>query len=67
MINSSGALPDETEYQDVVSLLSGLRTTPPRQMVSAYLVPTETHWVAECCAAPHSLPRDLLLRSLSRS
>ncbi|MEV0666487.1 DUF4132 domain-containing protein [Actinomadura luteofluorescens] len=56
---------DDTEYQHVVSLLAGLRTTPARQMLAAYLVPTELEWVAECCAAPaHSVPREMLLRSL---
>ncbi|AXK34520.1 hypothetical protein DVA86_19580 [Streptomyces armeniacus] len=55
----------DTEYGDVVDLLAGLRTTPVRQALSAYLVPTEHAWVDECCAAPeHSMPRELLLRAL---
>ncbi|MEV4005700.1 DUF4132 domain-containing protein [Actinomadura sp. NPDC049753] len=55
----------DAEYRRVVSLIDGLRTTPARRMVAAYLVPTELEWVAECCAAPaHSVPREMLLRSL---
>lgn len=59
------AAADDTEYQEVVALLADLRTTPMRQMLGAYLVPTELDWVAECCAAPaNTMPRELLLRSL---
>ncbi|MEU8125202.1 DUF4132 domain-containing protein [Spirillospora sp. NPDC049024] len=56
---------DDAEYRNVVSLLAGLRTTPARQMLAAYLVPTELEWVAECCAAPANIVRrEMLLRSL---
>ncbi|MFI0356074.1 DUF4132 domain-containing protein [Actinomadura sp. 9N407] len=59
------ATADDTEYQEVVALLGGLRTSPARQMLAAYLVPTQLDWVAECCAAPaNTMPRDLLLQSL---
>ncbi|TDD64968.1 hypothetical protein E1293_40880 [Actinomadura darangshiensis] len=59
------AIADDTAYQEVVELLGGLRTTPFRQVLGAYLVPTEQGWVAECCAAlANTMPRDLLLRSL---
>ncbi|MFD0533517.1 hypothetical protein ACFQY7_06690 [Actinomadura luteofluorescens] len=56
---------DDAEYRHIVSLLAGLRTTPARRILAAYLVPTELDWVAECCAAPaNSVPREMLLRSL---
>ncbi|KAB2382714.1 DUF4132 domain-containing protein [Actinomadura montaniterrae] len=56
---------DEAAYREAVEVLAGLRTTPMRRMIAAYLVPTELDWVAECCALPeHTVPRELLLRSL---
>ncbi|NDU72997.1 DUF4132 domain-containing protein [Actinomadura sp. DSM 109109] len=56
---------DDAEYRHVVSLLAGLRTTPARRTLAAYLVPSELGWVAECCASPAgSVSRELLLRSL---
>ncbi|MEO3823258.1 DUF4132 domain-containing protein [Actinomadura sp. B10D3] len=59
------AAADDAAYREAVALLSGLRTTPSRRMVAAYLVPTELEWVAERCAAPaNTMPRELLLRSL---
>ena len=59
------AAADETEYQEVVALLADLRTTSMRQVLGAYLAPTELDWVAECCAAPtDTMMRELLLRSL---
>ncbi|WP_258940886.1 DUF4132 domain-containing protein [Actinomadura luteofluorescens] len=56
---------DDAEYRHIVSLLAGLRTTPARRILAAYLVPTELDWVAERCAAlANSVPREMLLRSL---
>lgn len=59
------AAPDAA-YRDVVELLTPLRTTPARQVISAYLVPTELDWVAACCTAATAdqHPRQLLLRAL---
>ncbi|MDA2814760.1 hypothetical protein O4J56_29215 [Nocardiopsis sp. RSe5-2] len=59
------AVAPDDEYRGVVDLLAGLRTTPKRRVISAYLVPTEQHWTAECCA-PDAPPvaKELLLRSL---
>ncbi|GAA0247015.1 hypothetical protein GCM10009527_049530 [Actinomadura nitritigenes] len=55
----------DAAYREAVAVLAGLRTTPMRRMVAAYLVPTELDWVAECCALPEgAVPRELLLRSL---
>lgn len=58
------AAPD-AEYREAVARLGGLRASPSRRMLGAYLVPTESAWVAECCAEPaDAVPRTLLLRSL---
>lgn len=55
----------DAEYREVVELLAGVRTSPLRRMLAAYLVPTEAEWVAGCCAEPaNAVPRELLLRSL---
>ncbi|MFV2171689.1 DUF4132 domain-containing protein [Actinomadura sp. LOL_016] len=55
----------DAEYREVVGLLAGVRTSPLRRMLAAYLVPTEAEWVAGCCAEPaDAVPRQLLLRSL---
>ncbi len=60
----------DDEYRAAVSALAGHRTSAGQRLVASYLVPTETSWVDECCAAPpgdgtdHATARTLLFCSL---
>ncbi|MEU9116381.1 DUF4132 domain-containing protein [Streptomyces sp. NPDC048483] len=62
------AAADERTYQEAVEALAHCRRARFQQAVVCYLVPTQTGWVDELCAAP-TIPQDgypsLLLRSLS--
>ncbi|MFF6983511.1 WGR and DUF4132 domain-containing protein [Streptomyces sp. NPDC008343] len=46
---------DDETYQEAVARLSGHRRDFTRQVVTAYLVPTETQWIADCFAYAASL------------
>ncbi|MFC8094541.1 DUF4132 domain-containing protein [Streptomyces sp. NPDC057301] len=48
---------DDDIYQEVVTRLSERRDGFTRQVVTAYLVPTETGWVADCLADTASLAK----------
>ncbi|MFJ8587454.1 DUF4132 domain-containing protein [Streptomyces sp. NPDC093595] len=55
---------DET-YRAAVEALADAREDERRRIVVAYLVPTETGWVDECCGEPGPLAgRDPFLRSM---
>ncbi|MBO3736496.1 DUF4132 domain-containing protein [Actinoplanes flavus] len=41
----------DSDYEEACRLLSGFRTTPVGRIVASYLVPTQTAWVEEDCAA----------------
>ncbi|MCX4744447.1 DUF4132 domain-containing protein [Kitasatospora sp. NBC_01287] len=63
---------DEETYRAAVAALATARDGGRRRIVAAYLVPTETAWVDECCAdlapaAGHQAAhlRSMLVRSLS--
>ncbi|WP_067824127.1 DUF4132 domain-containing protein [Actinomadura kijaniata] len=43
------AAADEGAYAEAVRRLAGLRTSPRRRLVVAYLVPTRHDWVTEAC------------------
>ncbi|MEK8174302.1 hypothetical protein NKH77_50760 [Streptomyces sp. M19] len=42
----------EDRYREVVAALAAHRGSARRRIVVSYLVPSETDWVAECCADP---------------
>lgn len=44
----------DDDYRAVVRALAGHRGSAAQRLVVAYLAPTETAWVDECCAAPPS-------------
>ncbi|MCX4820482.1 DUF4132 domain-containing protein [Streptomyces sp. NBC_01142] len=46
------AATDEATYREAVAALAERRGTDRRRIVASYLVPTETDWVAACCAHP---------------
>ena len=48
------ACADERDYQAAVEALSAHRTGGAQRIVAAYLVPTETAWVDDCCLNPPS-------------
>lgn len=55
----------EETYQDAVRELAACRTTPRHRIVVSYLVPSEPHWVTECCASPGLVAGgDAALRSM---
>ncbi|WP_432109858.1 DUF4132 domain-containing protein [Streptomyces sp. AA1529] len=49
---------DEDTYREVVAALAAHRGDARRRIVVSYLVPTETDWVAECCADPGESGRE---------
>ncbi|OEV11252.1 hypothetical protein AN219_29770, partial [Streptomyces nanshensis] len=49
---------DENTYREVVAALAAHRGDARRRIVVSYLVPTETDWVAECCADPGESGRE---------
>ncbi|BAJ25978.1 MULTISPECIES: DUF4132 domain-containing protein [Kitasatospora] len=42
----------EPLYREAVGALGAVRTAPSREVVAAYLVPTEREWVDACCRRP---------------
>ncbi|MEU5878882.1 DUF4132 domain-containing protein [Spirillospora sp. NPDC047279] len=46
------AAADDATYAEAVERLAEWRRGPATRLVTAYLVPTRTDWVDECCAAP---------------
>jgi len=46
------ACADERDYQAAVAALSAQRTGEAQRVVAAYLAPTQTAWVDECCLTP---------------
>ncbi|WP_210435244.1 DUF4132 domain-containing protein [Saccharopolyspora sp. ASAGF58] len=48
----------EDQYREVVAALAAHRGGARRRIVVSYLVPSETDWVAECCADPGESGRE---------
>lgn len=48
------AAADDATYRATVDALSVCRTDPHREIVTAYLAPSESGWVAELCAGPET-------------
>ncbi|WP_223837520.1 DUF4132 domain-containing protein [Streptomyces venezuelae] len=46
------AAADEDAYREAVAGLADHRHSPRRRVTVSFLVPTEQHWVDECCADP---------------
>lgn len=51
-VRSLLAAADEATYRDTVEALSRCRTDSLRKILTAYLAPSETDWVADLCADP---------------
>ncbi|WP_455357120.1 DUF4132 domain-containing protein [Streptomyces sp. SYSU K217416] len=49
---------DENKYREAVAALAAHRGGARRRIVVSYLVPSETGWVAECCADPGASGRE---------
>ncbi|MDH6624661.1 putative DNA-binding WGR domain protein [Streptomyces sp. LBL] len=49
---------DENTYREAVAALAAHRGGARRRIVVSYLVPSETGWVAECCADPGESGRE---------
>ncbi|HXV93815.1 MAG TPA: DUF4132 domain-containing protein [Pseudonocardia sp.] len=68
-VRSVLAAAGDADHAAAVAALGRLRTTPVQRAIIAYLVPTETAWVAEACAeagtAPHGDHALLLLCAAS--
>ncbi|MFJ8647601.1 DUF4132 domain-containing protein [Streptomyces sp. NPDC093546] len=59
------AAADEETYRAAVAALADARDGERRRIAVSYLVPSETGWVAACCAEPGALVfRDQYLRSM---
>ena len=51
----------ESDYQAVVEALASYRTGDAHRIIAAYLVPTETAWVDECCVNPPATGYDSMV------
>ncbi|WP_207400984.1 hypothetical protein, partial [Actinomadura roseirufa] len=57
------AAADDAVYDAAVDRLAPSRRTPLHKMVASYLVPTQTDWVDDVCAAPPTVvPEEVSLR-----
>ncbi|WP_156758733.1 DUF4132 domain-containing protein [Actinokineospora pegani] len=61
-LRDSMASADEEEHARAIEVLAGLRDTPRRQAIAAYLAPAERHWVAQARLAPRGGPDTLEIR-----
>jgi hypothetical protein len=56
---------EESVYRETVAALAAHRRGPRRRILVSYLVPSETDWVAECCADPEAVTgEDPTLRAM---
>ncbi|MEU1367018.1 DUF4132 domain-containing protein [Streptomyces sp. NPDC005803] len=57
-VRSLLAVADEETYQATIEALSRCRTDPYRKIVTAYIAPSETDWVAGLCTDPQVTAED---------